>query len=105
MADRNLLGTQICHQDQQLAVGLRVFERMKPEVTGVRFAHWQLKYLVFCLTETFWETGKTNQTKKQGETWGRLIVASSFLLTPTVISGQSMSLSIAKLQFRELFHY
>lgn len=60
----------------QLPVGLRVFEKMKPELIRVRFAHWQLKYLVFCLTETSWETSKTKETKKQGETWGSWVVAS-----------------------------
>lgn len=70
VADRKLLHSQTCDQDQQLPVGLRVFEKMKPELIRVRFAHWQLKYLVFCLTETSWETSKTKETKKQGETWG-----------------------------------
>lgn len=78
VADRNLLGSQTCHQDQQLAVGLRVFEKMKPEVTGLRFAHWQLKYLAFCLTETSWETGKTNQTKKRRRNLGKM----STFITP-----------------------
>lgn len=63
MADKIPLGLQTCHQDQWLTPDLRVFEKMEPEVTGVRFAHWQLS--TWCLAEQKHLRRPPKQTKQK----------------------------------------